>query len=154
MAKLSPAPRTTTLGREKRTSLTRRLRHQNNLRAIPSDCPRADIRIPSRRTARFFSSIFARAVLMSALAEGKRVTLVIGNSAYKHAAELSNPWNDALNVAASLKAFTVITEFDLNHTGLRRTAVSSVKLTRKKSRGEFPGMDGDLHIFLRLKHTD
>lgn len=57
-----------------------------------------------------------------ALAEGKRVALVVGNSAYKHAAELRNPRNDAEDVAAALEklGFIVITEFDLDQTGLRR----------------------------------
>jgi len=38
-----------------------------------------------------------------AMAE-KRVALVIGNSAYKHAGELQNPKNDAADIAAALKA--------------------------------------------------
>jgi hypothetical protein len=35
---------------------------------------------------------------------GKRVALVIGNSAYKHAGELANPRNDAADLVAALKA--------------------------------------------------
>ena len=44
------------------------------------------------------------------LAEGKRVALVVGNAAYKHAGELRNPRNDARDVADSLEklGFTVI----------------------------------------------
>ena len=34
----------------------------------------------------------------------KRVALVIGNAAYKHAGELANPKNDAEDFAAALKA--------------------------------------------------
>jgi hypothetical protein len=34
----------------------------------------------------------------------KRVALVVGNSAYKHAGELANPINDATDMAAALKS--------------------------------------------------
>jgi len=46
----------------------------------------------------------------------KRVALVIGNSAYQHAGTLTNPKNDATDVAATLKklGFAVIDAFDLN----------------------------------------
>jgi hypothetical protein len=77
--------------------------------------------------ARFSFWIFGLAVLMVAIAppthaEPKRVALVIGNAAYKHAAELRNPRNDAQDVAAALEklGFEVITEFDLDQTGIRR----------------------------------
>ena len=33
----------------------------------------------------------------------RRVALVIGNSAYKHAGELANPRNDAADISAALK---------------------------------------------------
>lgn len=58
-----------------------------------------------------------------AIADGRRVALVIGNSAYKHSAELRNPRNDAQDVAAALQHldFTVISGFDLDHSGMRRT---------------------------------
>jgi uncharacterized caspase-like protein len=56
-----------------------------------------------------------------ALAE-KRVALVIGNSAYKHAPALANPGNDARGVAAVLKRlkFDVIEGFDLDEAATRR----------------------------------
>jgi uncharacterized caspase-like protein len=46
----------------------------------------------------------------------KRVALVVGNSAYKHAGELANPNNDASDVAAALKkaGFQVIEALDLD----------------------------------------
>jgi hypothetical protein len=46
----------------------------------------------------------------------KRVALVIGNSAYKHAGELTNPKNDAADMAAVLRKlrFEVIDAFDLD----------------------------------------
>lgn len=37
----------------------------------------------------------------------KRVALVVGNSAYKHAGTLSNPKNDADDMAAALKALDI-----------------------------------------------
>lgn len=59
-----------------------------------------------------------------ALADGKRVALVIGNSAYKNVPALPNPANDAGDVAAALKrlgfAVTLITDapFDQMRRGL------------------------------------
>jgi uncharacterized caspase-like protein len=56
-----------------------------------------------------------------ALAE-KRVALVIGNAAYKHAPALANPRNDAEAVAAALKRlkFEVIFGTDLDKPGMER----------------------------------
>jgi uncharacterized caspase-like protein/Tfp pilus assembly protein PilF len=53
----------------------------------------------------------------------KRVALVIGNSAYKHAPELDNPKNDAADMAVALKALgvTVISGVNLDKAGLDRT---------------------------------
>jgi tetratricopeptide (TPR) repeat protein len=58
----------------------------------------------------------------AALAE-KRVALVIGNSAYKHAPELANPKNDAADMVAALKALglTVIEGIDLDKRAMDRT---------------------------------
>ena len=53
----------------------------------------------------------------ASLASGKRVALVIGNSAYAHAGALKNPANDARVLAGTLRqsGFTAVTEkFDLN----------------------------------------
>ena len=59
------------------------------------------------------SAAFAGLAAAPASADGKRVALVIGNSAYKNAPALPNPANDAGEVAASLKrlgfAVTLIT---------------------------------------------
>ncbi len=56
-----------------------------------------------------------------ALAE-KRVALVIGNSAYMHAPELTNPKNDASDMAVALKALglEVIEGIDLGKAGLEQ----------------------------------
>jgi tetratricopeptide (TPR) repeat protein len=52
----------------------------------------------------------------------KRVALVIGNSAYRPQGELTNPRNDATDVAAALKmhGFQVIEGFDLDKVALDR----------------------------------
>jgi uncharacterized caspase-like protein len=61
-------------------------------------------------------------VACPAAAQGKRVALVIGNSAYEHAPRLSNPRNDATDMAAALKqhGFQVIEGFDLNKAAFER----------------------------------
>jgi formylglycine-generating enzyme required for sulfatase activity len=58
-------------------------------------------------------------VSTAALAE-RRVALVIGNSAYRHASELTNPRNDAADMAAALKAlgFEVVDGIDLDKAGM------------------------------------
>ena len=52
----------------------------------------------------------------------RRVALVIGNSIYRHAGELTNPKNDAADMAAALKnvGFQVIEGFDLDKTAFDR----------------------------------
>ena len=52
----------------------------------------------------------------------KRVALVIGNSAYQHTSKLTNPFNDAADVAAELKklGFRVIDGFDLEKAAFDR----------------------------------
>ncbi len=65
-------------------------------------------------------------VLLALLPSGahaeKRVALVIGNSAYKHAGELTNPRNDASDMSAALKkrGFQVIDGFDLDKASFDR----------------------------------
>jgi formylglycine-generating enzyme required for sulfatase activity len=50
------------------------------------------------------------------IAQGKRVAFVVGNSTYKHAGQLDNPMNDAVDMSAILKqkGFTVIEGMDLD----------------------------------------
>ena len=64
---------------------------------------------PFRRAAAF-ALLIASATLCGAQAKPPRVALVIGNGAYKHAAALGNPVNDAADVARELEGagFTVI----------------------------------------------
>lgn len=70
----------------------------------------------------------AAAVIVTALAlasaeaaTGKRVALVIGNSAYQNAPALATPANDAADMAAELRAlgFTVIDGVDLTNRDMR-----------------------------------
>ncbi len=77
-----------------------------------------------RRCASLSALVFCVLLLVSvapAFAE-KRVALVIGNSAYKHAPTLANPKNDAAGVVASLKRlkFDVIEGLDLDEVATRR----------------------------------
>jgi hypothetical protein len=74
----------------------------------------------------FRSILMAAAILaatgVNAYAE-KRVALVIGNSAYKNVARLTNPVNDAAAVAGMLKAAgfdSVDSRLDLNVVNMRR----------------------------------
>jgi uncharacterized caspase-like protein len=55
------------------------------------------------------------------IAQDKKVALVIGNSAYRKVQTLSNPVNDAKDVAASLKriGFTVLEQTDLDRKAMR-----------------------------------
>ncbi|MBK5571701.1 caspase domain-containing protein [Ensifer sp. SSB1] len=72
-----------------------------------------------RRAAVVLSLIF----LSSYAWAEKRVALVIGNSAYQHAPQLTNPQNDASDMASKLTGlgFVVVTGRDLDLTGLRQS---------------------------------
>jgi hypothetical protein len=63
----------------------------------------------------------AAAGIASAYAE-KRVALVIGNSAYKHAPALKNPTNDAKDIAGALErlGFETVLGIDLDYSGTRQ----------------------------------
>src|SRR5688572_29008269 len=65
--------------------------------------------------ARLVLPVIFACLAFPALAE-KRVALVIGNAAYKHAPALTNPKNDAEGVAASLQRlrFDVLLGVDLD----------------------------------------
>jgi uncharacterized caspase-like protein len=66
--------------------------------------------------------VFVLLVLPAIAHAQKRVALVIGNSAYKHAGELTNPNNDAADMAAALRKFSfqVIDGFDLDKASFDR----------------------------------
>ena len=71
-------------------------------------------------------AILALAAGMNPALADKRVALVIGNSAYKHASELANPRNDAADMAAALKRLgvMVIEGTDLDKPGMDRAIKS------------------------------
>lgn len=71
----------------------------------------------------FFGLIFATSIIItSAHANGKRVALVIGNSAYEHTTQLTNPKNDAEDVASALTSigFDVTKVDDANFSTMRK----------------------------------
>ncbi len=74
----------------------------------------------------------------SALAK-TRVALVIGNSAYEHAAPLKNPKHDAVALAAVLKrlGFTVVMGVDLTRTQFEKTVRKFAKALRGADVGLF-----------------
>lgn len=76
------------------------------------------------RCCGWFASVVAVAmfaVVQPAQAQ-KRVALVVGNSAYVHTSKLINPKNDAIDMAAALKAlgFQVVDGFDLDKVAFDR----------------------------------
>ncbi len=86
---------------------------KNYLSAQPNDYAAQKIaeQIALRRTPQYFD---AQSPKVSS--KGRRVALVMGNSAYTNAPSLSNPRNDAGDIAEALRqrGFVVITGFDLN----------------------------------------
>ena len=72
----------------------------------------------------FFRQFLAALVLVATVPldsahADKRVALVVGNSSYKHAGQLANPGNDAIDIAIALrrKGFVVIEAMNLSKTG-------------------------------------
>jgi hypothetical protein len=74
-----------------------------------------------------------------AFAAENRVALVIGNSAYQHAAALANPKNDASDMAAAAEklGFKVIRGLDLDKSGMDRTIRQFAESLRGASMGLF-----------------
>jgi uncharacterized caspase-like protein len=70
--------------------------------------------------AALITAFLATSQASAATANGMRVALVIGNSAYKHAVTLPNPKSDAALMAKTLRAsgFTVIEGSDLDKAGM------------------------------------
>ena len=62
------------------------------------------------------AGVLLAALISSSANADRRVALVVGNSAYKHAAMLRNPGNDANDVAEILKklGFDVLAGVDLD----------------------------------------
>ena len=89
----------------------------------------ASVRRRSRKTGpamsrchRLLAPVVAYLLLVLPAAADKRVALVVGNSAYVHAAVLPNPVNDAGDMAKALTevGFEVILGLDLEQAGARR----------------------------------
>jgi formylglycine-generating enzyme required for sulfatase activity/uncharacterized caspase-like protein len=81
-----------------------------------------------------FRTIFALLLLLMVIparAE-KRVALVIGNAAYKNAATLQNPRNDAQDVSAALQrlGFETIVGLDLDKSGMEEKAIGFARAVR------------------------
>lgn len=79
-----------------------------------------------RRILALFALTLSVVVFASAASAERRVALVIGNAAYKHAPALANPANDAKAVTAALErlGFEVVSGFDLGNSDLRKTVRS------------------------------
>ncbi|MCB1461803.1 MAG: caspase family protein [Nitratireductor sp.] len=65
--------------------------------------------------------VLALTVAGAQASTGKRVAMVVGNSAYEHAPQLANPSNDAADMASALRSigFVVIEGQDLTNRGMR-----------------------------------
>jgi uncharacterized caspase-like protein len=81
--------------------------------------------------------VLAAGGVTMALAADTRVALVIGNSAYRHAAVLDNPRNDAADMAAAAEqlGFKVIRGIDLDKSGMDRTIRQFAEALRGASVG-------------------
>ncbi|WP_299480124.1 caspase family protein [uncultured Roseibium sp.] len=82
---------------------------------------------------------------LGALPEGKRVALVIGNSAYEYAPFLPNPKNDATDLMDSLKrlGFTVIVGLDQSKVAMEGTVRTYVRAIQ----------DADVALFFYAGHA-
>jgi uncharacterized caspase-like protein len=89
-----------------------------------------------RRISRALTVLAASLALSFAVTDtslaDKRVALVIGNSAYRHAPPLPNPASDAGAIGRLLQSagFVVVTRQDLGVTYLRRTVRDFLDMTR------------------------
>lgn len=76
-----------------------------------------------RRMLLLFCALLAGPALApSALAQERRVALVVGVAGYRHAPELTNPLNDAVDMAATLTGmgFQVVEAYDPDYAALQR----------------------------------
>ncbi|WP_305984241.1 caspase family protein [Roseibium sp. MMSF_3544] len=82
---------------------------------------------------------------LGTLPEGKRVALIIGNSAYEHAPFLPNPKNDATDLMESLKrlGFTVILGLDQSKVAMEGTVRTYVRTIQ----------DADVALFFYAGHA-
>jgi hypothetical protein len=85
------------------------------------------------------TALLALASFYSKAAAEQRVALVIGNAAYKNAATLQNPKNDATDVADALKriGFETIVGLDLDKAGMEEKAIAFARAVREADVGLF-----------------
>lgn len=90
------------------------------------------------RYAAFLLAVMAGGMAMAGASE-KRVALVIGNSAYRHAAELDNPRNDAADIGAAMEklGFQVIRGLDLDKSRMDQTLRHFAEALKGASIGAF-----------------
>jgi uncharacterized caspase-like protein len=83
--------------------------------------------------------VLAASSVTFAFASEQRVALVIGNSAYRNAAALANPTNDAADMAAAAEklGFKVIKGLDLDKSGMDRTIRQFAEALKGASVGMF-----------------
>jgi uncharacterized caspase-like protein len=83
--------------------------------------------------------ILATSCITVSYASENRVALVIGNSAYRHAAVLDNPKNDAADIAAAVEklGFKVVRGLDLDRSGMERAVREFAATLRGASIGMF-----------------
>jgi hypothetical protein len=94
----------------------------------------------------YFAFCLASLVLMSMDARAeKRVALIIGNGAYKNVQALTNPTNDATDVAASLKrsGFELLFETNLDQAGMQDAIIRFARAAR----------DADVALFYYSGHA-
>jgi hypothetical protein len=103
----------------------------------------ATLKVWERLDMRWFGSFILALVLafllVAAPAAAQRVALVIGNSAYEHTSKLTNPKNDATDVAAALRShgFKVIDGFDLDKAAFDRKVRDFASALRGAQAGVF-----------------
>lgn len=89
----------------------------------------------------FWIGLFLAAMHLPAAAAvpGKRVALVIGNSAYRHAVTLANPMRDAKAIADKLRrlGFVVVEGYDLDHDGMEDAVKDFAKAVQGADLGMF-----------------
>src|SRR4051812_28675487 len=92
-------------------------------------------RMRTGRRRNIFASLIAAAILMLSCVgvhAETRVALVIGNGDYRNTSKLSNPRNDANDVAAALKriGFTTIVGIDLDKAGMDDAEIRFARAAR------------------------
>lgn len=100
------------------------------------------------RGAAFAKVVMAASVLLAAAEAAsaeRRVALVVGNGAYRHANVLPNPRNDAEDVAAALKrsGFETVVGLDLDKAGMEEMSIRFARLAR----------DADVALFYYSGHA-